>query len=159
MAFNIDPVEFLAASRKANAAERSKVSDMNFLTGGAGLFPTAKRSSRTKTNEEDSFQDLGGTDIAASTATQSLFEDPIDNIQDTVKTIGLMNELDVKKYGAEKQAEEMRRREALARAQCKKSKRGGLFGSIGSIIGGIATGNYGAAIAGGANLLGGSGGC
>ena len=154
MAFNIDPVEFLAASRKANAAEQSKVADMDFLAGSSGLFPTAKRSSRTKTNEEDSFQDIGGTDIAASTATQSLFEDPIDNIQDTVQTIGLMNELDVKKYGAEKQAEEQRRREALARAQCKKSKRGGLFRGIGRII----AGDW---IGGGADVIGGlsGGGC
>lgn len=159
MAFDIDPVEFLAASRKANAAERSKVSDMNFLTGGSGLFPTAKRSSRTETNEEDSFQDIGGTGIAASTATQSLFEDPIDNIQDTVQTIGLMNELDVKKYGAEKQAEEMRRREALARAQCKSAKKKNWLGGIGTIIGGVAMGRPDIAIAGGANLLGGSGSC
>jgi hypothetical protein len=143
---------------KKNTDLGSNTGTQDFNFGGGELFSTAKRKSR-EDDQSSLFSDIGGNNLGSNTGTKSLFEQPIDEIENTVQTIGLMNELDVKKYGAKKQAEEMRRREALQRAQCQKKKRSGFLGSIGAIAGGIATGNYGAAIAGGANLLGGSGGC
>jgi hypothetical protein len=158
MAFEITPEDFLRQTMQKNTDLGSQTGTQDFNFGGGELFSTAKRKSR-EDDQSSLFSDIGGNNLGSNTGTKSLFEQPIDEIENTVQTIGLMNELDVKKYGAKKQAEEMRRREALQRAQCQKKKRSGFLGSIGAIAGGIATGNYGAAIAGGANLLGGSGGC
>ena len=160
MSFEIDPIEFLRASRKANAATQSKISNMDFSSlGNPSLFATSKRKSRDIEDSTTGFEDLSGSGLGSDDNSNALLGIKADELSNAADNIGLMAGLEVKEYGAKKQAEEMARREALQRAQCQKAKRGGFLGSIGSIVGGIATGNYGAAIAGGANLLGSSGGC
>ncbi len=159
MAFDIDPIEFLKASRRANAENQSKIKKMDFgKFGDPSLFATSRRKSRD-IDSSAGFEDLSSSGLINEDNTNALLGIKADEVANAASNIGLMAELDVKKYGAEKMAEEQKRREALMRAQCQKKKRGGVFGSIGSIVGGIVTGNYGAAIAGGANLIGGSGGC
>lgn len=158
MAFEIDPVEFLAASRKANAAKQSRVSNKDFSLGSGLLFQTSKNTTKQE-KENFGFEDLGQGGLEANTATNQMLKGPLDEIKSATDTFALMDELEVRKYGAEKQAEEQRRREALMRAQCQKAKKKSMWGSIGAIGLGLATGNYGAAIMGGANLLGNSGGC
>ena len=158
MAFEITPEEFLKQTMKRNADLGSQTGTQDFNFGGGELFSTAKRKSR-EDDQSSLFSDIGGNNLGSDIGTKSLFEQPIDEIENTVKTIGLQDQLEVAKYGAQKKADEQKRIEALQRAQCQKKKRSGVLGSIGAIAGGIATGNYGAAIAGGANLLGGSGGC
>ena len=160
MAFEVDPIEFLRASRKANAATQSKISNMDFnALGNPSLFATARRKSRDIEDSTTGFEDLSGSGLGSDDNSNALLGIKADELSNAADNIGLMAGLEVKEYGAKKQAEEMARREALQRAQCQKKKRSGFLGSIGSIVGGIATGNYGAAIAGGANLLGSSGGC
>ena len=158
MAFEITPEKFLEQTMRRNADLGSQTGTQDFNFGGGELFSTAKRKSR-EDDQSSLFSDIGGNNLGSDIGTKSLFEQPIDEIENTVKTIGLQDQLEVAKYGAQKKADEQKRIEALQRAQCQKKKRSGFLGSIGAIAGGIATGNYGAAIAGGANLLGGSGGC
>lgn len=160
MAFALDPAQFLIQSRKANRVNQGKIDQMDFADfGDPTRFATAKKKSRGIEDTTSGFEDLSSSGLGSNDMTNAALGIKADELANAADTIGLMAELDVKKYGAEKMAEEQRRREALMRAQCQKKKRSGLFGSIGSIVGGIATGNYGMAIAGGANLLGGSGGC
>ena len=160
MAFEVDPIEFLRASRKANAATQSKISNMDFnALGNPSLFATARRKSRDTEDSTTGFEDLSSSGLSSKDNSNSLLGIKADELGNAASNIGLMAELDVKKYGAKKQAEEMARREALQRAQCQKAKKKNIFGSLGAIAGGLASGNYGMAIAGGANLVGGSGGC
>ena len=156
--FEVTPEKFLEQTMRRNADLGSQTGTQDFNFGGGELFSTAKRKSR-EDDQSSLFSDIGGNNLGSDIGTKSLFEQPIDEIENTVKTIGLQDQLEVAKYGAQKKADEQKRIEALQRAQCQKKKRSGVLGSIGAIAGGIATGNYGAAIAGGANLLGGSGGC
>ena len=154
MSFNIDPIEFLKASRKANAENQSKIEKMGFgKFGDPSLFATSRRKSRD-IDSTTGFEDLSSSGLMNEDNTNALLGIKADEVANAASNIGLMAELDVKKYGAEKMAEEQRRREALERAQCQKSNRGCIFRGIGRII----TGDW---IGGGADVIGGisGGGC
>jgi hypothetical protein len=158
MAFEITPEEFLKQTMKRNADLGSQTGTQDFNFGGGELFSTAKRKSR-EDDQSSLFSDIGGNNLGSDIGTKSLFEQPIDEIENTVKTIGLQDQLEVAKYGAQKKADEQARINALQRAQCQKAKKKNIWGSIGSVVGGIAMGRPDIAIAGGANLIGGSGSC
>ena len=136
MSFNIDPIEFLKASRKANAENQSKIEKMDFgKFGDPSLFATSRRKSRD-IDSTTGFEDLSSSGLINEDNTNALLGIKADELGNAASNIGLMAELDVKKYGAQKQAEEMARREALQRAQCQKSKKGGLLRGIGRVIAG-----------------------
>lgn len=160
MAFDLSPAQFLINSRKANRLNQEKIDQMDFANfGDPTLFSTAKRKSRGIEDTTSGFEDLSTSGLGTNDATNAALGIKAEELANAADNIGLMAELEVKKYGAEKMADEQRRRDAYMRAQCQQAKRKSKWGSIGAIIGGVVSGNYGMAIAGGANLLGGSGGC
>jgi len=147
----IDPIQLLADSRKSEAWDTSS-------SFSKPMFATAKKAY----NKEDDFG-LGdfasASDIMQTKGKTALYGDKFNEIGDVVNTINMMNEADTGVYIAQAKKNQV---DAMLRAQqaaCKSNKKKSLFGSIGTGIIGVATGNPALIASGAAGALGSMGGC
>jgi len=153
MAYQLDPVKWLAAKRQRDAFDTSGT--ISPFTKGA--FPTAIMKNKEDTG---STKGLGSTDDFKSVqGKKALYGDKFNEIGDTVNMFSSMDNADAVLSMAQENKKYQDALMAKQRAACKSNKRKGLFGSI--ITGGIgiATGNPALIASGATGALGSMGGC
>ena len=153
MAYQLDPVKWLAAKRQRDA----------FDSGGTispftkGAFPTAVMKNREDTSSTKSLGSL--SDVSGTAGKKTMFGDKFKEIGDTANMFKSMDDADAVLSIAQENKKYQDALMAKQRAACKSNKKKGLFGSI--ITGGIgiATGNPALIASGAAGALGSTGGC
>ena len=153
MAYQLDPVKWLAAKRQRDAFDTSGT--ISPFTKGA--FPTAIMKNKEDTG---STKGLGSIDDFKSVqGKKALYGDKFNEIGDTVNMFTSMDDADAVLSIAQENKKYQDALMAKQRAACKSNKKKGLFGSI--ITGGIgiATGNPALIASGAAGALGSTGGC
>ena len=153
MAYQLDPVKWLAAKRQRNAFDSAGT--ISPFTKGA--FPTAVMKNREDTGSTKGLGSFG--DISGSEGKKTLFGGKFDEIGDTVNMFTSMDDADAVLSIAQENKKYQDALMAKQRAACKSNKKKGLFGSI--ITGGIgiATGNPMLIAQGASGALGSMGGC
>ena len=153
MAYQLDPVKWLAAKRQRDAFDSAGT--ISPFTKGA--FPTAVMKNREDTGSTKGLGSFG--DISGSEGKKTLFGGKFDEIGDTVNMFTSMDDADAVLSIAQENKKYQDALMAKQRAACKSNKRKGLFGSI--ITGGIgiATGNPALIASGATGALGSMGGC
>ena len=153
MAYQLDPVKWLAAKRQRDAFDSAGT--ISPFTKGA--FPTAIMKNKEDTG---STKGLGSIDDFKSVqGKKALYGDKFNEIGDTVNMFTSMDNADAVLSIAQENKKYQDALMAKQRAACKSNKRKGLFGSI--ITGGIgiATGNPALIASGASGALGSMGGC
>ena len=153
MAYQLDPVKWLAAKRQRDAFDTSGT--ISPFTKGA--FPTAIMKNKEDTG---STKGLGSIDDFKSVqGKKALYGDKFNEIGDTVNMFSSMDNADAVLSMAQENKKYQDALMAKQRAACKSNKKKGLFGSI--ITGGIgiATGNPMLMAQGASGALGSMGGC
>ena len=153
MAYQLDPVKWLAARKQRDAFQDSGT--ITPFTKAA--FPTATLKNREDTG---STKGLGSIDDFKSVqGKKALYGDKFNEIGDTVNMFTSMDDADTLLSMAQENKKYQDALMAKQRAACKSNKRKGLFGSI--ITGGIgiATGNPALIASGASGALGSMGGC
>ena len=153
MAYQLDPVKWLAAKRQRDA----------FDSGGTispftkGAFPTAIMKNKEDTGSTKGLGSFG--DVSGTEGKKTLYGGKFDEIGDTVNMFTSMDDADTVYQMAVENKKYQDALMAKQRAACKSNKRKGLFGSI--ITGGIgiATGNPMLIAQGASGALGSMGGC
>ena len=153
MAYQLDPVKWLAAKRQRDA----------FDSGGTispftkGAFPTAIMKNKEDTGSTKGLGSFG--DVSGTEGKKTLYGGKFDEIGDTVNMFTSMDDADAVLSMAQENKKYQDALMAKQRAACKSNKRKGLFGSI--ITGGIgiATGNPMLIAQGASGALGSMGGC
>jgi len=153
MAYQLDPVKWLAAKKQRDAFDSAGT--ISPFTKGA--FPTAVMKNREDTGSTKglgSFGDISGTEGKAT-----LYGGKFDEMGDTVNMFTSMDDADTVYAMAVENKKYQDALMAKQRAACKSNKKKGLFGSI--ITGGIgiATGNPALIASGATGALGSMGGC
>ena len=153
MAYQLDPVKWLAAREKRDAFQDSGT--ITPFTKAA--FPTATLKNREDTGSTKGLGSFG--DISGTEGKKTLFGGKFDEIGDTVNMFTSMDDADAVLSIAQENKKYQDALMAKQRAACKSNKKKGLFGSI--ITGGIgiATGNPALIASGAAGALGSTGGC
>tara|TARA_R100000655_G_scaffold7503_1_gene20135 strand:- start:1501 stop:1962 length:462 start_codon:yes stop_codon:yes gene_type:complete len=153
MAYQLDPVKWLAAKRQRDAFDSAGT--ISPFTKGA--FPTAVMKNREDTGSTKGLGSFG--DISGSEGKKTLFGGKFDEIGDTVNMFTSMDDTDAVLSIAQENKKYQDALMAKQRAACKSNKKKGLFGSI--ITGGIgiATGNPMLIAQGASGALGSMGGC
>ena len=153
MAYQLDPVKWLAAKRQRDAFDSAGT--ISPFTKGA--FPTAVMKNREDTGSTKGLGSFG--DISGSEGKKTLFGGKFDEIGDTVNMFTSMDNADAVLSMAQENKKYQDALMAKQRAACKSNKKKGLFGSI--ITGGIgiATGNPMLIAQGASGALGSMGGC
>tara|TARA_E500000081_G_scaffold8028_1_gene9523 strand:+ start:560 stop:1021 length:462 start_codon:yes stop_codon:yes gene_type:complete len=153
MAYQLDPVKWLAAKRQRDAFDSAGT--ISPFTKGA--FPTAVMKNREDTG---STKGLGSiSDFKSVEGKKALYGDKFNEIGDTVNMFKSMDDADAVLGIAQENKKYQDALMAKQRAACKSNKKKGLFGSI--ITGGIgiATGNPALIASGASGALGSMGGC
>ena len=153
MAYQLDPVKWLAAKRQRDA----------FDSGGTispftkGAFPTAIMKNKEDTGSTKGLGSFG--DVSGTEGKKTLYGGKFDEIGDTVNMFTSMDDADAVLSMAQENKKYQDALMAKQRAACKSNKRKGLFGSI--ITGGIgiATGNPMLIAQGASGARGSMGGC
>ena len=153
MAYQLDPVKWLAAKRQRDAFDSSGT--ISPFTKGA--FPTAIMKNKEDTGSTKGLGSFG--DISGTEGKKTLYGGKFDEIGDTVNMFTSMDDADAVLSIAQENKKYQDALMAKQRAACKSNKRKGLFGSI--ITGGIgiATGNPMLIAQGASGALGSMGGC
>ena len=153
MAYQLDPVKWLAAKRQRDAFDSTGT--ISPFTKGA--FPTAVMKNREDTGSTKGLGSFG--DISGTEGKKTLYGGKFDEIGDTVNMFTSMDDADAVYQMAVENKKYQDALMAKQRAACKSNKRKGLFGSI--ITGGIgiATGNPMLIAQGASGALGSMGGC
>ena len=153
MAYQLDPVKWLAAKRQRDAFDSSGT--ISPFTKGA--FPTAIMKNKEDTGSTKGLGSFG--DISGTEGKKTLYGGKFDEIGDTVNMFTSMDDADAVLSMAQENKKYQDALMAKQRAACKSNKRKGLFGSI--ITGGIgiATGNPMLIAQGASGALGSMGGC
>ena len=153
MAYQLDPVKWLAAKRQRDAFDSSGT--ISPFTKGA--FPTAIMKNKEDTGSTKGLGSFG--DISGTEGKKTLYGGKFDEIGDTVNMFTSMDDADAVLSIAQENKKYQDALMAKQRAACKSNKKKGLFGSI--ITGGIgiATGNPMLIAQGASGALGSMGGC
>ena len=153
MAYQLDPVKWLAAKRQRDAFDSSGT--ISPFTKGA--FPTAIMKNKEDTGSTKGLGSFG--DVSGTEGKTTLYGGKFDEIGDTVNMFTSMDDADAVLSMAQENKKYQDALMAKQRAACKSNKRKGLFGSI--ITGGIgiATGNPMLIAQGASGALGSMGGC
>ena len=153
MAYQLDPVKWLAAKRQRDAFDSSGT--ISPFTKGA--FPTAIMKNKEDTGSTKGLGSFG--DISGTEGKKTLYGGKFDEIGDTVNMFTSMDDADAVLSMAQENKKYQDALMAKQRAACKSNKKKGLFGSI--ITGGIgiATGNPMLIAQGASGALGSMGGC
>ena len=153
MAYQLDPVKWLAAKRQRDAFDSSGT--ISPFTKGA--FPTAIMKNKEDTGSTKGLGSFG--DVSGTEGKTTLYGGKFDEIGDTVNMFTSMDDADAVLSIAQENKKYQDALMAKQRAACKSNKRKGLFGSI--ITGGIgiATGNPMLIAQGASGALGSMGGC
>ena len=153
MAYQLDPVKWLAAKKQRDAFQ-----DSGTITPWTkAAFPTATLKNREDTGSTKGLGTFG--DISGTEGKKTLYGGKFDEIGDTVNMFTSMDNADTVYQMAVENKKYQDALLAKQRAACKRSKKKGLFGSI--ITGGIgiATGNPMLIAQGASGALGSMGGC
>ena len=153
MTYQLDPVKWLAAKKQRDAFQDSGT--ITPFTKAA--FPTATLKNREDTGSTKGLGSFG--DISGTEGKKTLFGSKFDEIGDTVNMFTSMDDADAVLSIAQENKKYRDALEAKQRAACKSNKKKGLFGSIGTGIIGVATGNPMLIASGVAGALGSTGGC
>ena len=153
MAYQLDPVKWLAAKRQRDAFDSSGT--ISPFTKGA--FPTAVMKNREDTGSTKGLGTFG--DISGTEGKATMFGGKFDEMGDTVNMFMDMDKGSTELAKAQEFKKYADAMEAKQRAACKRSKQKGLIGSV--ITGGIgiATGNPMLIASGASGALGSMGGC
>ena len=153
MAYQLDPVKWLAARRQRDAFQDTEI--ITPFTKAA--FPTATLKNREDTGSTKGLGSFG--DISGSEGKKTLFGGKFDEIGDTVNMFSSMDDADAVFSIAQENKKYQDKLAAKQRAACKSNKKKGLIGSV--ITGGIgiATSNPALIASGAAGVLGSTGGC
>ena len=153
MAYQLDPVKWLAAKRQRDAFDSSGT--ISPFTKGA--FPTAIMKNKEDTGSTKGLGSFG--DVSGTEGKTTLYGGKFDEIGDTVNMFTSMDDADAVLSMAQENKKYQDALMAKQRAACKSNKKKGLFGSI--ITGGIgiATGNPMLIAQGASGALGSMGGC
>ena len=153
MAYQLDPVKWLAAKRQRDAFDSSGT--ISPFTKGA--FPTAIMKNKEDTGSTKGLGSFG--DVSGTEGKTTLYGGKFDEIGDTVNMFTSMDDADAVLSIAQENKKYQDALMAKQRAACKSNKKKGLFGSI--ITGGIgiATGNPMLIAQGASGALGSMGGC
>ena len=153
MAYQLDPVKWLAAKRQRDAFDSSGT--ISPFTKGA--FPTAIMKNKEDTWSTKGLGSFG--DVSGTEGKKTLYGGKFDEIGDTVNMFTSMDDADAVLSMAQENKKYQDALMAKQRAACKRNKKKGLFGSI--ITGGIgiATGNPMLIAQGASGALGSMGGC
>ena len=153
MAYQLDPVKWLAAKRQRDAFDTSGT--ISPFTKGA--FPTAIMKNKEETGNTKGLGSI--SDFKSVEGKKALYGDKFNEIGDTVNMFKSMDDADAVLGIAQENKKYQDALMAKQRAACKSNKRKGLFGSI--ITGGIgiATGNPALIASGATGALGSMGGC
>ena len=153
MAYQLDPVKWLAAKKQRDAFDSAGT--ISPFTKGA--FPTAVMKNREDTGSTKGLGSFG--DISGTEGKKTLYGGKFDEMGDTVNMFTSMDDADTVYAMAVENKKYQDALLAKQRAACKSNKRKGLFGSI--ITGGIgiATGNPMLMAQGASGALGSMGGC
>jgi len=135
MAYQLDPVKWLAAKRQRDAFQDTEI--ITPFTKAA--FPTAKLKNREDTGSTKGLGSFG--DVSGSEGKKTLFGGKFDEIGDTVNMFTSMDDTDAVLSIAQENKKYQDKLVAKERAACKSNKQKKLIGSV--ITGGIgvATGN------------------
>jgi len=153
MAYQLDPVKWLAAKRQRDAFDSSGT--ISPFTKGA--FPTAIMKNKEDTGSTKGLGSFG--DISGTEGKKTLYGGKFDEIGDTVNMFTSMDDADTVLSIAQENKKYQDALMAKQRAACKSNKRKGLFGSIGTGLIGITTGNPMLIAQGASGALGSMGGC
>ena len=153
MAYQLDPVKWLAAKKQRDAFDSAGT--ISPFTKGA--FPTAVMKNREDTGSTKGLGSFG--DISGTEGKKTLYGGKFDEMGDTVNMFTSMDDADTVYAMAVENKKYQDALLAKQRAACKSNKKKGLFGSI--ITGGIgiATGNPMLIAQGASGALGSMGGC
>ena len=153
MAYQLDPVKWLAAKRQRDAFDSSGT--ISPFTKGA--FPTAIMKNKEDTGNTKGLGSFG--DVSGTEGKTTLYGGKFDEIGDTVNMFTSMDDADTVLSIAQENKKYQDALMAKQRAACKSNKRKGLFGSIGTGLIGVATGNPILIAQGASGALGSMGGC
>ena len=153
MAYQLDPVKWLAARKQRDAFDSAGT--ISPFTKGA--FPTAVMKNREDTGSTKGLGSFG--DISGTEGKKTLFGGKFDEIGDTVNMFTSMDDADTVYQMAVENKKYQDALMAKQRAACKSNKRKSLIGSV--ITGGIgiATSNPMLIAQGASGALGSMGGC
>ena len=153
MAYQLDPVKWLAAKRQRDAFDSSGT--ISPFTKGA--FPTAIMKNKEDTGSTKGLGSFG--DVSGTEGKTTLYGGKFDEIGDTVNMFTSMDDADAVLSIAQENKKYQDALMAKQRAACKSNKKKGLFGSIITDGIGIATGNPMLIAQGASGALGSMGGC
>jgi hypothetical protein len=141
MAYQLDPVKFIQASRTKEFYDNKGVQSPAF----SGI------AAQTKKKEDiGGFKSLGSvTDFGNKEGKKALYKSGFTQIADDVGMLAKMEAADTGLAVAEEQRKAYERMQAKQRAACQKSKKRGLIGSLVGVGIGVATGNPAVAISSG----------
>jgi len=153
MAYQLDPVKWLAARKQRDAFDSAGT--ISPFTKGA--FPTAVMKNREDTGSTKGLGSFG--DISGTEGKKTLFGGKFDEIGDTVNMFTSMDDADTVYQMAVENKKYQDALMAKQRAACKSNKKKSLIGSV--ITGGIgiATSNPMLIAQGASGALGSMGGC
>ena len=152
MAYQLDPVKWLAAKRQRDAFQDTEI--ITPFTKAA--FPTATLKNREDTGSTKGLGSFG--DISGSEGKKTLFGGKFDEIGDTVNMFTSMDDADAVWSIAQENKKYQDKLAAKQRAACKSNKKKNLIGSIGTFALGAAAANPALMIQGGVGVAGNLGG-
>tara|TARA_R100000742_G_C4190494_1_gene22744 strand:- start:16 stop:477 length:462 start_codon:yes stop_codon:yes gene_type:complete len=153
MAYQLDPVKWLAAKRQRDAFDSSGT--ISPFTKGA--FPTAVMKNRENIGSTQGLGSIG--DFKSVEGKTALYGDKFNEVGDTVNMFMDMDKGSTELAKAQEYKKYADAMEAKQRAACKRSKQKGLIGSVITGTIGIATGNPMLIASGASGALGSMGGC